>query len=537
MDRHLPRHAALCLLLATGIAQARGVRIEVALAGAGDDRRVAVTYDGVDAPVAFADAGEEAQVLVREAMWTPAGDCLALAAAAIARQRADCTRGTFRVRPALLHRNRAYEPALPFRNGGVLIHTRYLAPAASATTHWRIVPPRDGVAVVHGRLHRDPVELDGELDGYVYLGPAPAHADGPRLLVVDDGMPAWIPEAIDDALRAEQATLARLGANPGAPLAIFVHADAAEPQPTFHGDVTGTDMMRLSFLGDQGTPDATRRVDVAKFVLHELAHVHQPHGDAPPWLSEGNAEFLALVALAKSGLVGRAAALERVRNGVASCLLEVGETSWSSEPRDRGAASYDCGLALHLLDALAAGGDPLRHWGEVFAAHADWSSVHLQADRDGATADALLAGSEPFAAALGARFAALGVAVGEPDAALEQAFGMLVRGKTFAPLMAADCDGQVSFWNDPEGLRLEANDACKVLREPRTLVALAGVDLRAHPFAAATAVATQCATGPSVRAQDSTGRDLDLPCRDAYLAPRAFPRLGDVELDLWLQAK
>jgi hypothetical protein len=378
MVRRFGRCAALCLLLATGVAQAREVRIEVALEGHGDERRVAVTYDGVDQPLAFADANAETQATVRDASWTPAGDCLALASATIARRREDCTRGTFRVRPGLLHRDRYYQPALPFRNGGVLVHTRYLAPAAGTQAHWRIVPPRDGVAIVQGRAHREAVEIDGELDGYVYLGPAPAHAEGTRLLIVDEGVPAWIPAAIDGALRAERTALAPLrGDRAEAPLAIFVHADATVAQPGFHGDVTGVDMMRLSFLGAQGAPDAAHRADVAKFVLHELVHVVQPRdGDVPPWLSEGNAEFLALVALARSGVVDRGEVAARLRTGLASCLVDVGESPWSSEPRDRGALPYDCGLVLHLLDALAAGGDPLRHWGDVFAAHADWSSIH-----------------------------------------------------------------------------------------------------------------------------------------------------------------
>ena len=102
--------------------------------------------------------------------------------------------------------------------------------------------------------------------------------------------------------------------------------------------------------------------------------------------------------------------------------------------------------------------------------------------------------------------------------------------------MAADCDGAISFWTQPDHFRVDALPACRVLRGNPNVRRIAGVSPFEDPVGAWQAMRTACTTGESVALGVEAGEPMMLACpaklpdmpiqQVMRLKPQALERLG-----------
>ena len=155
-----------------------------------------------------------------------------------------------------------------------------------------------------------PEEANRDQGVYAYFGPQAIESSGDVRALVDPATPAWIRETMSDTAAQVAAVYEKALARP-APntLALIVGAKALD-EPGYSikgGALPGQVVYRLAGSDlREDSPLGRRRLQ--QLVAHELAHVWQGLvarggiGETDPWVHEGGAEALSLLALQQSGL-------------------------------------------------------------------------------------------------------------------------------------------------------------------------------------------------------------------------------------------
>lgn len=155
-----------------------------------------------------------------------------------------------------------------------------------------------------------PVEANRDLGVYAYFGPQAITETGALRTLIDPAMPAWIRAALSDtASRLAMVYADKLGRPAPDTLALIVGAKGLD-QPGYSlkgGALPGQIVYKIEGRDlVNETPQGRRQLQ--QLAAHELAHVWQGLvtrggiGDTQPWVHEGGAEALSLLALQQSGL-------------------------------------------------------------------------------------------------------------------------------------------------------------------------------------------------------------------------------------------
>jgi hypothetical protein len=469
----------------------------------------------------------------------PANDCGTLVPGGLAlRHGAGCERGAlFVVEPRAMGLDALYEPAQPSSDGGVLFYTGYYALAAPhLATRWRFTPSAGDYVIDDSRRHDaswqvapglvfDGAKAQGDqrdaddwliaqhAQQYVFLGHTPMTQTGGLLWVHDPALPQVIVDTVGRAGPIAWDAYARAaGRAPDGQTAIVMLSASGGGHLGYHGDRTEGHMLRLSFAQAAAAPDARQLEQWSTFVAHETAHLWN-HGvfesdQDRPWLHEGDAEWIALVAMHDAHLVADRTLVDELQSRVDACLLVRGDAAAASLPKGRRQDDpYGCGVALQLLgqarrhaDPVTASMSPLAAWGALHRAHPRLDTAGFASffDAAGSTAmhQLLLDPHVAFAPAYRADLAAvmpLREVAGEPAA---QASRLQLAFNLMRIVDQADC-GALGFSLDAARgvFVLDTGMQCKALPNGAHLSTIAGIDVVPRPRAAWQALRQACAVG------------------------------------------
>lgn len=484
------------------------------------------------ATLAFRDADRAVAATLRGRLWQVAGDCHVLAGDVLERKRPSCDVVRVAIRSETTRIDRTYPPALPFADGGVLLHLPHIVPAGHAAgDSVTLLPPPGGVVIWRGRVHRGAVSFDAaawDENTYAYIGPAPAHRWDGAPVVIDPGVPPCVADAAQRTVVSARAGLARLAGRPGpADIALFLQADprARTAATRFDGDVAQGGMIRLSFSGGEGACDALVP-QVARFVAHEMVHLWHPNaeGDAS-WLKEGLAEFFGLLLAVQAGQLPLQAASQRIEEAFNACLSSVGTRDWAVAVDGPGHLRYDCGLVLVFalaLDRPPRTGDAA--WMALFDGRPPLDAAALL---DAVAPRALPWPTLPGAAlpaaeddALRRWKALLGshAARVEIDPSPARHEGVLMARTVLSALILEQCGAGFDLALADTGLRASGPRHCPSLGRSQVVVAIDGVALRTGMAAAARAGMRRCSVAEHVAVTDDRGFHHLVRCGDARRA-------------------
>jgi len=194
-----------------------------------------------------------------------------------------------------------------------------------------------------------------DVSGYVYLGPSSminARSAGGVGIIA----PETSPEIKQAALGAFDHAMGFFAGKFGAPpktSTLVLTPQGAGPMP-FRADVTDTGVIsaRLSGAGwSRPSPEAL--ADVNLLVFHEAVHLWNSHFARPsegsPWLHEGGAQYLALVAATSTGQMSEEAAHDALSASLTACRRAVGQRQNPADRMSAGSAVYDCGVLIQWL--------------------------------------------------------------------------------------------------------------------------------------------------------------------------------------------
>lgn len=201
-----------------------------------------------------------------------------------------------------------------------------------------------------------------EPTGYLYLGP--------RSSLVEEGGARFVFDGTGDAMfeaRIRQTVIQSLGylqnvfGSPPADPPFVAASLLSSPRSWSTGDVTSSAMVALRFFGEAPDPTAPDALaSTRSVILHEGVHfwnggvAHFAH-DAPQWLHEGGAEYLATLGSYQIGWSDRGALEAKLGDWFDRCSTSL---SYSDEValNDLGflnsSLRYSCGPLLHMLIEL-----------------------------------------------------------------------------------------------------------------------------------------------------------------------------------------
>jgi len=483
-----------------------------------------------------------------------------------------CTSALFRVKPRLLNRYATNEPAFVVGSGAVMAYLSYYAVALPGhALRWRWTPGPGSHAVVAGNLSARPVDRlvsvdqvaaaiqdDGRTAAsssalttheYVLLGKAEIQTLPGGALIHDGAVHTTRLGAVRDTLARVTERLGRAyGVMPAGPWAVVASAPAG--MRGYRGDVTAGRMMSLRF--DSAAPqdgEADGRW-IRQFVAHEVTHwwdtgVFRTDSERP-WIHEGHADWMAGLLARESAQLDTAGWRERVDMALNNCQMARGDRPSAGLPafHHGGDDAYACGQVLWLLAQWAQprSGTPVDAGASLFRG----STAPIDAEAVARWADGGDAGPMHrllFDPQLGFHSALLRdwsdaieateLKAGAPVPAFLR--GRLA-GELMKALMAADCNGAISFWAQPDHFRIDAPPACRVLRSNPNVRRIAGVSPFDDPIGAWLAVRAACTAGQPVALGTDAAEPLSLACPDKLpdlpvqhllrLRPQAVERLG-----------
>lgn len=477
---------------------------------------------------------------VMRANWTPSDACGALDKRGVRRTDATCKSVQLTVPAATRDLDRIYPWAFPI-GGGMYSHTSAFAVDDSCgPVHWQFKAP-GGVVVLDGVPIANNTAYIGQANykPVIFLatplaGAARSYTD-PR---VSSATAGFVTDAVNRSFALYERHFAGLGVAQG-----FVAITASPDASAWKGDVAGHTTIRL--MVPASLPAAMEKV-VRGFAAHEVGHMMQPLDWHDTWnadqtmLSEGGADMLQWMAQAELGWSDGDALQLRLETALNNCVILAAGRSWNAiKERGWGRAPYDCGLAFHAL-GLAANAGQAPAWQVM-------RNYYAAARRGGATdfANALecagaanckarwlerIGGAEPLAAVLSA-YARTGGFLKVADGVGRGAYEPLMR-KLVERLMANDCGGQISLYQDPDMVRVGPVDRCKTLRQGMNMLAAEGEPLFAGA-GAVKAVYGACNARGAARFTLQDGRQLELGCDGATLG--AIPEFFEVDVALLRQ--
>ena len=247
-----------------------------------------------------------------------------------------------------------YVPMVPFSDGGVALYIGYFAGVARAGGESRELAPRFRfVPLPSERV--DAPERDG-VDAFAYFGAArPVETEHARL-ILDPAVPDWLREELQRTIAATTGVLSEAVLPlPAKPLMLIgAHDFAGFDGGSLKGGVIGGRLVILLRGRAFVEPSPAKRSIVQRLVAHEVAHLFQlatiPTGAynfEEPWLHEGAAEAMAILALGESGL-WRPAQVDRYAAAAGTTCRDAlaGRALADAVRAGRGDAVYPCGLDL-----------------------------------------------------------------------------------------------------------------------------------------------------------------------------------------------
>lgn len=486
----------------------------------------------------FAFAGFEAERQSRQADWAlPRGPWTFDGEALRRADGATFERFSFGVSPTTTLRYPGYAVAARIGEAGWVIHAGALAPRRDTPFELRFTGlAADDRIVGDGWLGHGPQVIASER-GFVYAGPADQiHDRGLRLILPDTAEGAALFDSFEHRLAAAFETLTgRLGPLDGPPPTVSLSYERDAERRGVKGGVDGG-FIALSVTGHPPEDFAALAAgDLAYLVNHEAFHLwngreaHSGGAPAPAWLSEGGAEYAAILLGAPET---RAAALEARVNG---CLVAIGSQSLeTARAAGRGRTPYACGaLAMLFADAAiraAGSGDILTLWRDMLASAAapgaydgvDFRRVAaaLGGSEAASGLDTILDGwraSETDAHLALLRGAGIQLIPFDPEAGEVRDAGLSIDAmRAFA---GPACPGGYALSALTDRLVLSAGEGCTAgLSGDLEISGLSGVDLMARPRAAFEAARHACLAGEPVRLTGLAGEPVaSLPCPDAVL--------------------
>lgn len=528
---------SLLSLYAAAAAAHDGVTATLSLTGADT---LSISYDLPDSCQAlpFINAGirDDAATVMR-ANWKASDVCGAVDSRGVRRVGASCKSLQFSVPASTEHLDRVYPWAFPM-GGGLYSHTSAFAVGDSCgKVRWRFNAP-GGAVVLDGVPMSASVAPEGN-PAYtpVILLNAPLANGAVTRSYTDPRMSGATSGFVSDAVTRSFALFS--GRMPGMDAARgFVAIGLSPDARSWGGDAAAHSTIRLMV---PASLPAAMEPDVRGFVAHEVGHTYQPMQWRDKWegdqamLAEGGADFLQWMAQAELGWLGTDRLKLRMESAINQCVIAANGLGWTAiRNRGWGMTPYNCGMAFHAL-GLAARSSTAPAWlvlrdyyrAARTGAPSDFSHALECGAKAGCNARWLsrIAGGEPVAAVLTA-YAGTGgflkVAQGMPPGVVEPMMRALI-----AKLMAQDCGGQISLYQDPGMARVGAVGSCKTLRQGMEIVAAQGQPLFAGP-AAVTASYAACAATGSVSLGLQGGDRVKLACEAADLG--ALPPLFEVDM-------
>lgn len=216
-------------------------------------------------------------------------------------------------------------------------------------------------------------------DGYVYFGPSDyIHSYPGRTEISAPDLQPIIRHTVFTAYADAMAFFEnRFGALPESPTMV-VTTQTAGP-PTIRADVTDTGVISVRLHGDgwlDPSEDMLSELDTVAF--HETVHLWNSHYALPaegsPWLHEGGAQYLALVASVSTGHMSEAAARDHLGSNLTACRRRLGSREGAHARMASGSAAYDCGVLvqwladMELREASDGSQDVLDNWAAIVRA-------------------------------------------------------------------------------------------------------------------------------------------------------------------------
>lgn len=269
-----------------------------------------------------------------------------------------------------------YAPFMPFRDGGLLIHSGRFqacpvdcrldgAPDSFAMT---LSPLSGGRVILHGAVSDGPVSWTDRHDGtMVYIGAGEPVETPDLIAVLDAELPGDIRAALDEFFpRLMQYYAARLGRLPEKPMLFAALDRHAQPDgnpdsnnySSQGGTLPGQVFMHLvgdGWFEDQAVREAQTAGFLPWFFAHEAGHLYQrmetvDFDMGESWIHEGGADAFAALTARELGAVEAQYLSFRINDAVAQCLrgLEGGSLADAGE---RGAFDlyYACGMVIQLM--------------------------------------------------------------------------------------------------------------------------------------------------------------------------------------------
>lgn len=383
-------------------------------------------------------------------------------------------------------------------------------------------------------------------DGFVFIGPKALRSEAGGITVVaDPAAPKWLVERSRTALAAAVSTYTEALALPlrRRPLLIVKHAAAAR---SFNvGDVTPGPVTALRFHGASWLrEDAQAAKNIQGFMLHEAFHFWNgglaSHAlGTPTWLHEGGAEYAAVLAGLKEGLLTEEEAARGLTNALQRCRIAVqasGDKALDSFAFLPAQLRYPCGMAiqwaadLHMRSASGGKRTVLDAWGETIAgARRREERSYSLADFYAAAGIASSEKLEPIRLLVResgpARWEALPAALNAIGAEVAQVPSPAGRRAALLfHVLAQNCRnlpaGQgYGFYTDERTVKLDAPEQCGVLAGDPVVKSIEGGDPFDMPLETYAAVQRKCAAGVPVAFVTDKGRRIEAPCA----APLADP--------------
>jgi hypothetical protein len=469
------------------------------------------------------------------AKWTASDACGTVDGRGVRRADASCKALQFTVPASTEKLDRVFQWAFPI-GGGLYSHTSAFAVDPSCgPVSWRF-SAAGGSVVFDGAPLADSAAPSGDA-GYraVIFLRAPL-ASGARSYVdprMSNAAASFVSDSVTRSFALYGRRLPGIDATRG-----FVAITMSPDERSWGGDVAAQTTIRLMVPASLPAP---MEKDVHGFVAHEIGHMFQPLDMHDAWnedltmLKEGGAEFLQWMAQSELAWLDSGELKLRLENAINKCVIAAQGSSWKGiRNRGWGRTPYDCGLAFHVL-GLAGRSTSAPAWQlmrDYYAAgrkgaSTDFSTALECGAKTGCSARWLnrIAGAEPVAAVLTA-YAGTGgflkLAQGMPPGVVEPVMRALI-----ATLMAQDCGGQISLYQDPGMARVGAVGSCKSLRQGMDIVAAEGYPLFAGP-AAVTAAYAACAAKGSVSLGLQGGDRVNLACDAAHIG--GVPPLFEVDM-------
>ena len=455
--------------------------------------------------------------------------------------------------------DRAYAPWLRFADGSLAVYSPLLLAAQDAPVPLcpRWAPAAGDQVIGYGRVQATPLATDmAHADGYVVFGHPNVLRHRGLVLVSDRRAPAWI----RDRIAAQAPALVDLYSRTMGPATVPMLMLYTRPTPAqahdFHGDHLDASIT-LGLFGDTWQAvDAATADELTRFLAHELFHswdsgamLGSPEGE-PLLAKEGGAEMAKIFATTTVLNEPARTVSDAVAQSYNACLLDLPATTGLAAAlavRDPRKLPYDCGVPLMYALAVAADRDhPAQAYFRLWKTLRDAHRVHpvdgyrwqelIPATIDPAVrADLAQAVAEPgaYPAAIRAAWSALGLTVRE-ETALDPSTRRAWAGKLMAHLMAQDCDGSISFWNNPGGILLDQPlPRCRTLRPGATVASILGEPLdRADMPALARRVRAVCAHSGEVAVGYVVAPGRTAPAPSVVRCAAALPMWGTpVRLD------